>query len=166
VKSEDSNQKVKLTDQPLFRVGMVIVIVLVVFVAVQQLSVPASFGKMGHYRSDNIREWREHELQYAASSDTCLTCHSNLKNEFTTGRHQQLNCETCHGPAVKHLDNPGEFKPSIESSREFCGSCHQVLAGRRDSVITQIDLETHMGTANCSDCHKPHNPSLKFGGAD
>ncbi|NLC76822.1 MAG: hypothetical protein GX750_04280 [Clostridia bacterium] len=166
MKNSDSDQKVKLTDQPLFRIGMIIAIVLVLFIGLQQWFIPKSFGKTGHYRSDNIQEWTEHELQYAAGSDACLTCHSNVKNIFLSGSHEQLNCETCHGPAVKHPNNPMDSKPSIESSREFCGSCHQTLTGRPDTVITQIDLGTHMGFANCSDCHQPHNPGFKFGGAD
>jgi len=53
--------------------------VLVLFLVMQQVLKPASFGKTGHYRADAIQENEMKELNYAGS-DKCTECHE-LRSE-------------------------------------------------------------------------------------
>ena len=40
------------------------------------------------------------------------------------GYHRNVSCETCHGPAATHTENPVDIKPPAPRDREFCPTCH------------------------------------------
>lgn len=50
------------------------------FLILQQLLKPVSFGALGHYRSDAIRENSAAEMHYAGLAN-CTSCHDSLRME-------------------------------------------------------------------------------------
>ncbi|KKM10798.1 hypothetical protein SY88_12005 [Clostridiales bacterium PH28_bin88] len=153
-----------LVDQPVFRVGVVLIALIAVFMIVQQISVPKSFGAYGYYRGDNVQEWVEREPEFSPGNGTCTTCHGDKQNSWGVAEHRQVSCESCHGSAGKHTRNPVELKPVVDNSREFCGVCHNSLATRPETSIRQVDVKTHNPGMNCTVCHDPHQPWAKLGG--
>ncbi len=91
--------------------------------------------------------WNRVEGAVTVGSDQCLMCHDGIK---TLPNHK--NCESCHGPGSKHLDNPGRETISFPSP-EICLSCHR----KEKSYLTGWETSTHKkaGLA-CFDCHEPH----------
>ncbi len=156
-------------------------ILLVLFLILQQVLIPKSFGKLGHYRADAIKENLVRELQYAGS-DNCTKCHDTIHIEKSEGYHKQLKCEVCHGPGLKHALYADKFKDSelpdslklhkpIE--RKECAICHQKNAARikmqfdtiDNTMIVQIDAMKHKllnkktkEEQKCIKCHNPHQP--------
>ena len=95
------------------------------------------------------------EKKYAGSS-ACKDCHDeyNVKKE---GYHRNLSCETCHGPAQRHVENPQEVKPEVPQKREFCILCHAYNLAR-PTGFPQINPVLHNPLKPCATCHNPHDP--------
>jgi hypothetical protein len=156
-------------------------VVIVLFLILQQVLKPSSFGKTGHYRADAIQENEMKELHYAGSA-SCTKCHEDMKTDKELGFHSQLQCEVCHGPGLKHVlyadkfkdgELPDSLKLHKPNSRKECAICHQLNAARvkivfdtiNNSMIKQIDPMKHnlvdkrnFGKLICIDCHNPHQP--------
>ena len=151
--------------RPAVRVGLLLVIVIVFFIIVQQLSIPKSFGAYGFYRGDNVQEWVSMSSKYSvAGTAACSTCHGDkvtLKNE---GPHTAINCESCHLAAEKHIQATFDVKPVKDSTREACLSCHEKQAARPEISIRQVDSSQHNLGMACITCHDPHSPWAKMGG--
>ena len=92
----------------------------------------------------------------------CATCHTDISNIKSIGVHKKINCQTCHGPGIKHADDPTKNKLEKPSEREFCGKCHAKNIARSTSVIRQIDLTKHNVGSKCIKCHNPHSPEIKL----
>jgi len=45
-----------------------------------------------------------------AGFQACEECHGEIHNKKKTGYHRDLSCETCHGPAKAHAENPDNTK--------------------------------------------------------
>jgi predicted CXXCH cytochrome family protein len=63
----------------------------------------------------------------------CLQCHTvgfglpnGFKDEASTPGLAGVQCESCHGPAAEHLQNPADNtkRPIVELSAAVCGGCH------------------------------------------
>ncbi len=53
---------------------------------------------------------------------------------------------------------------AVDSSREFCGLCHDEVVGR-PSGFPQVSLEDHGGQSTCITCHSPHDATFQIMGA-
>lgn len=95
---------------------------------------------------------------YYAGSGVCATCHEDELNVKKIGYHKNLSCETCHGAAASHADNPAEIKPFIPEKREFCAHCHTYNASR-PTGFPQINPVIHNPLKPCMNCHNPHDPT-------
>ncbi len=140
------------------RVVLVLAIIVVgfvaAFIAVRSVS---GFERFGFYRQRNdIQEWVDQPLHYAESSQ-CENCHEFEYAVWERSKHSTVNCENCHGPAQAHIE--GGASLAMDTSREFCGLCHEKLLAR-DSNFPQVDLEEHGGQAKCVDCHDRHDPGI------
>ena len=113
-------------------------------------------AQLGRPTLDNTQEWAGLTAQYQGSSP-CARCHSQNYTAWSSSDHATVNCETCHGPARAHL-KAGEFM-MVDSSREFCGTCHAHLPSR-PAVFPQVDVEKHNPGSGCVQCHNPHRPGL------
>jgi hypothetical protein len=156
-------------------------VVLVLFLVMQQVLKPGSFGKTGHYRADAIQENGMKELNYAGS-DKCIKCHEEMHTDKALGFHAQLQCEVCHGPGLKHAlyadkfknkDLPDSLKLDKPDQREDCALCHEINAARikivfdtiNNSMIHQVNTLEHNPVNKrtnekviCIECHNPHQP--------
>ena len=155
--------------------------VLVLFLVMQQVLKPGSFGKTGHYRADAIQENKMKELNYAGS-DKCTKCHEEMHTDKALGFHAQLQCEVCHGPGLKHAlyadkfkdkDLPDSLKLIKPDQRKDCALCHEINAARikivfdtiNNSMIHQVNTLEHNPVNKrtnekviCIECHNPHQP--------
>ena len=132
----------------------------------RMIYVPADFGAhergytYGFHRLSNEGEWKAFPEKYKDSS-YCNGCHEEKFQEWTTAAHGNIPCENCHGAAFAHPDQPAKL--TIDRSRSQCLRCHAKLymptSGRND--LPGIDPERHNPSANCVECHNPHNPSLE-----
>lgn len=156
--------RANLLQKPVFRVGLILIGVLVLFVIAQQLSIPKSFGQYGYFRGDNVSEWASQEGNYASGNQVCEKCHQVVVQGLSQGEHGGLDCQSCHGPALKHVQKPAASKLKVAGTAEVCGICHRKLAGRSGEQIRTIELGIHNGGVACIRCHNAHQPWAQLGG--
>lgn len=158
------NNKPKLWERAIWRVGILLLAVMVLFLFARQLALPDSFGQYGYYRGDNIDEWAALEAKHAFGNETCSKCHQQTLSSLSSGNHEVLNCQACHGPAANHIKKPKVYLPKVSGTKELCGSCHRELIGRAEVEISTVELGKHSGGLTCSRCHDPHQPKRLEGG--
>lgn len=135
-----------------------ILVVFVLFIGgilfARSLIPPALKDTELHVKSTVEREISK-PIRYAGS-DVCADCH-NEYNVKKSGYHRNLSCETCHGPAKEHSENPMEVKPKLPRLREFCVVCHTYNPSR-PTGFPQINPVAHNPLKPCISCHNPHDP--------
>jgi Zn finger protein HypA/HybF involved in hydrogenase expression len=146
----------------LFRLAGVYVLGTLSFLAIRALVVPHSFGQYGHYRGAAITEIAAHPAKFAGHQ-TCESCHSDVAQTKSAGKHATVNCEACHGPQAKHADDPASVDPGKPDTAVLCVQCHAASAARPKS-FPQVNAEEHSGGASCGTCHQPHSPVIAAGG--
>jgi len=106
------------------------------------------------------------EGQYAGS-DTCMECHEDNAGQLHLTQHGKRafselsahGCETCHGPAAKHVEDPTieenqpvitKLTPAEQTAR--CQQCH------KGSAHFFWDSGRHAARGvTCTDCHSIHS---------
>jgi hypothetical protein len=131
------------------------IIFITLFLVVRSLLIPDSFGQYGHYRGDALLENEAKEVVFADRED-CVACHWDIQEILESDAHAHISCLTCHGPGQSHVEDPQIGNITRESSREFCGRCHDIHAARPAGVVVQVDVATHNIEGVCIDCHNPH----------
>lgn len=144
----------------LLRLAGVFVAAALGFIAIRAFLVPRSFGEYGHYRGDAIAEIAALPIVHAGHQ-TCETCHTDIFEQKTKGKHAGVNCEACHGPQAKHADDPGSILPPKPNPAVLCAQCHEASAAK-PQAFPQVATAEHSGGVVCTTCHQPHNP-LEFG---
>lgn len=129
------------------------------FLVIRHFLTPKSFGKYGHYRADALKDIASIDLNYA-DTNACNECHDDIVSLKRKGPHKLINCQTCHGPGIKHIMNPETDSLVKPNSRAFCAKCHSKLPGRSSGVIMQVDTAKHNTKKKCSLCHNVHSPSM------
>lgn len=107
-------------------------------------------------RAAAVETARARDIKYAGAN-VCAECHEAQHSEKEQGYHRNVSCETCHGPAQEHTQNPVEFKPPAPRDRRFCPTCHAYNASR-PLGFPQINPVTHNPLKACIECHHPHDP--------
>lgn len=86
-------------------------------------------------QTDHAKAWQTLEKANQQFNPDCLICHvtlptydkkkvlqldllTNLKNEF-----RGVGCETCHGPARNHTQQPDRYQPT-KPNEQTCTACH------------------------------------------
>ncbi len=99
----------------------------------------------------------------------CHVCHKTHVESFQNNVHRQQSCESCHGPASRHLETRGKqpglilnFKTMKRAERsEVCAKCHE-----QDACAPASDWRTsahaHRGVA-CTDCHVKNHYNVAEG---
>jgi ribosomal protein S27AE len=146
----------KIPDQVL-RLAIVFILLAAGVIAVRNQFIPESFGVEGHYRGQAVVDAAELEIRYAGVQ-ACLDCHEDVGELKQSSYHRGVACETCHGAAAAHVDEPDEFAPVRPSGREPCLSCHLYLPSR-PTGFPQVMAELHNPTKACMECHDPHEPT-------
>ncbi|MCE8423006.1 MAG: hypothetical protein J5U17_05825 [Candidatus Methanoperedens sp.] len=133
-------------------------IAIIGFIVVRSFIVPVSFGQYGWYRGDAIIDSMNFEIRHAGSA-TCgeENCHNSIYSIWIDSKHKTVNCETCHGPSEKHVNNVRIMPEPVNDTRDFCGMCHFKSAARPEE-FPQIDPDTHGENLRCAYCHNPHKP--------
>lgn len=139
----------------IFAAGFLIVFAARIFL------VPQSFGQFGHYRGKAIQEIASRPVRYAGHQ-SCETCHADVLEKKSAGRHAHVNCEACHGPLAKHAEDPASVSPGKPDTAILCVRCHAASTAR-PKHFPQISSD-HSGGLSCDTCHQPHNPAVQTGG--
>jgi DmsE family decaheme c-type cytochrome len=108
------------------------------------------------------------KLQAYAGTETCLECHADMADKLKPTPHgtnafadlSDRGCETCHGPAKGHADNPDDaaLRPSIvaKSPQEQAKVCQQCHSGGKQ-FFWQDGPHSRRGVT-CTTCHSVHDP--------
>lgn len=135
-----------------------IVMVFVVFVGgilFVRFVIPAPLKDGQVHARSTVESEMARPIRYAGS-DVCAECHDEYEAK-TKGYHRNLSCETCHGAAKAHAEDPAEIKPSLPRMREFCSGCH-TYDPSRPTGFPQINPIAHNPLKPCITCHNPHDP--------
>jgi DmsE family decaheme c-type cytochrome len=108
-----------------------------------------------------------------AGTASCLECHADMGDTLTGTPHgtaafselSDKGCETCHGPAKGHADNPDDtaLLPSITKldARQQAKTCQQCHSGG-EQFYWQDGVHEHRGLS-CVTCHSVHHPKSAEG---
>jgi DmsE family decaheme c-type cytochrome len=101
------------------------------------------------------------DAEFVNDDSLCATCHETYAKKFETNVHHAQKCESCHGPASRHLATRGQepglilsFKtmPPAERS-EACLKCHE--KPHEPGERWRTSAHAHKGVS-CTDCHRGH----------
>jgi len=141
----------------LFRFAGLFVVAFLLFWAIRGYVVPKTFGQYGHYRAAAISEIGARPLKYAGH-EACETCHSDIVDVKTKGKHAHVNCEACHGPQAAHAADP-TVTPAKLDTAVLCVRCHAASAARPKG-FPQVVADEHSNGVPCETCHQPHSPAI------
>lgn len=142
----------------LFRMAMLFVLGLGIFVAVRSFLVPKSFGQYGHYRGAAIAEIASRPIKFAGEK-TCADCHEDTISLRQNGAHKSVRCEACHGALASHVDDPSVELVKLDTAK-LCVTCHEMRPGK-PVTFPQIASREHSEGKACESCHKPHKPAYE-----
>lgn len=128
-----------------------------VFLILRWVMVPSDFGVYGFYRAGALKDIAARPIAYAGH-DACGECHTEIVDQRKGTKHQNVNCESCHGPLATHASGD-VMNPGKPDAKTVCAPCHRKMDGRPKSQ-PQVDFKEHAGDALCIDCHKPHSPKI------
>lgn len=133
----------------------VVFVVLVGGALLVRALLPSALKETALHVSSTVDRESAKPVHYAGS-DLCADCHQEY-NIKKGGYHRNLSCETCHGTAREHVENPGDVKPNMPRLREFCTRCH-AFDPSRPTGFPQINPAAHNPLKPCVSCHNPHDP--------
>jgi DmsE family decaheme c-type cytochrome len=102
------------------------------------------------------------DAEFINDDEICASCHDAYSKAFANNVHRSGKCESCHGPASRHVEARGKepglifsFKTSDPLVRaEACLKCHE------QNACTPGALWRTSAHANkrvtCTDCHRAH----------
>jgi len=110
----------------------------------------------------------EPEPEYAGGT-TCIECHADMTDTLAPTPHGKAGfselsdraCETCHGPAKAHAEDPGDSAliPAFErlDARTQARTCQRCHAGAQQ-FFWQEGVHARRGVT-CTTCHSVHHPA-------
>lgn len=125
------------------------------YMVARAMLTPPSFREYGWYRGDALEEIAARKPLYAGKK-ACEECHSDQIQKLAKGEHKTIACESCHGAAQGHADNP-DLK-TYKLTDNDCLRCHETDPGR-PKFLKQINLKEHYRGSRCTECHVAHHPS-------
>lgn len=135
------------------RLGLCFVFFIAAFIAVRSQVVPKGFGTEGFHRAQAPDLVASFPLVHAGHQ-ACGDCHPDIV-ENTFHVKAGVACESCHGPAEKHVQDFESFKPPKPQGRDLCARCHGMVVGRR-ADFPQVDVKEHNPGEPCMSCHEIH----------
>jgi hypothetical protein len=145
----------KLPEQAV-RVIVVFVALAVAMLLIRQFIIPPEMKEPALQQYASMEREADKEIKYAGA-EICGQCHEKEHDIKKGGYHRDLSCESCHGPAQKHVENATEVKPVSPRKRDYCSYCHHYNSSR-PTGFPQINPDTHNPRQPCITCHNPHNP--------
>lgn len=125
------------------------------YAAARHLLTPPTFYQYGHYRAAALGELASREPRFAGAK-ACDECHSDVFDVLAKDKHRTLSCETCHGNARNHANNPDVNLAKF--SMDTCLRCH-ASDPARPVTQKQIVAVDHNHEDRCTECHVPHQPN-------
>jgi hypothetical protein len=150
------NEKPKKIPEQISRLSFVFVFLIAGVLLIRTFAIPSSLKEKGFQRTSAIQRELSKEIKYAGAK-ACAECHEEEAARKSHGNHRGLSCETCHGPARKHAEDPSENKPEVPRTRDFCPRCHNYDPSR-PTGFPQINPVIHNPLKPCVECHDPHAP--------
>lgn len=144
--------------QHLVRMAGIFAVGIAIFLGLQLLLVPDTFGLYGHYRAAAIGEEMRKPRTFAGRA-VCANCHGPQVEVHKSGKHAMLGCEACHGALLGHAANPRNVKVAKPSAKLLCPTCHEKNIAR-PKWLKQVDAPEHSGGERCDSCHQPHSPAI------
>jgi len=141
----------------LLRLALVFAAGAILFIVFRAVLVPRSFGQYGHYRGNAIAEIAAKQPVFAGHQ-TCESCHTDVLEMKTKGKHAGVNCEACHGALASHADDPTSVQPPKLDTLVLCVRCH-AASSAKPKTFPQI-AEDHNAGLPCETCHQPHSPQI------
>jgi hypothetical protein len=142
----------------LARMAGLFVVGITVFFVLQQVLVPAGFGRYGHYRPGALDDNRARPVKFAGRA-ACEECHSDVVEARKGGKHERVGCEACHWALASHAAAPTDVKPKLPDGRTVCLKCHLANVAR-PAKFPQVQVPEHSKSGACTECHKPHSPAV------
>lgn len=142
----------------LVRMAGIFAVGVVVFLGLQALFVPKSFGLYGHYRAAAITEVAAKPMTYAGRA-ACGECHQPVLDVQKAGKHASVSCEACHGALLGHARKPASEKPPALDTKKLCPVCHAKNTAR-PTWFKQVNVQEHSSGEACNSCHQPHAPQM------
>ena len=168
------------------RIFALLIIAVLTGFGIRQLLMPDTFGTLGQYRADSLKDILNLKQIYQGK-EACAPCHDN-NNILAKDVHYNTQCENCHGPGNIHITQietvlkQNNLKPT-ESGRyskealkvipkemarmpkeytlEGCLYCHRKLESRPHD-FAQIDPKEHFKALHVTDdsikCVECHDP--------
>ena len=126
-----------------------------VFLVLRWLLVPADYGLIGPYRAGALAQNQATPIVYAGEA-ACTECHTDVAEIRKANAHEQISCESCHGPLAAHAADPGvtALRPD---PRATCAVCHLPDAAKPAGFKT-VTFAEHADDGPCTTCHLPHAP--------
>jgi hypothetical protein len=143
--------------QQVKRVGLLVVGIIAVVIVARLFLIPRSLVDKDLHQAATIERELAKPIRFAGAV-ACRDCHQELSDLLRKGNHRNLSCESCHGPAADHANNPDAVKPPAPRDRKFCPLCH-AYDPSRPTGFPQINPTTHNPVTPCFNCHNPHNPA-------
>ena len=140
------------------RLLVVFAVFIGLMISLKVLFTPESWRQYGAYRGYALVEIADKEAKFV-QMETCAMCHDSIAELKNQGVHKSLQCELCHGPGYKHIDDEN-VEMKIPEDNQFCMRCHTKNAASPQNIIKQIDANEHSEGEECITCHNPHQPWL------
>ncbi|HET8577841.1 MAG TPA: hypothetical protein VFO18_12120 [Methylomirabilota bacterium] len=138
------------------RLGLVVVVLVAGILLVRFVIVPKTLVSRQLHQAATVEREVAKPIKFAGTA-TCQGCHEDVAEKKGKSFHRGLACETCHGPATAHADDPGAVKPPAPRDRKFCPVCH-AYDPARPTGFPQINPTSHNPLKPCITCHNPHDP--------
>lgn len=142
--------------EQIHRLAIVLAILVGATLLVRFVIIPRSLVSTELHWSETAQRELAKPVRFAGAS-ACQDCHEDVATKKAKGFHKNVSCESCHGPAIKHAEDPGAVKPPAPRDRKFCPVCH-AYDPSRPTGFPQINPTAHNPLKACISCHKPHDP--------
>jgi hypothetical protein len=142
----------------LIRLAAIAVVLVLAFLAIRHVLIPAEFGKYGHYRPGSLDEIAARTPVFAGHQ-ACAACHDDIVTAKSKGPHADVGCEACHGPLGRHAQDFTSQKPVLPDTAKLCPTCHEADSAK-PKTFPQVVVREHAGETACGVCHNPHQPKL------
>ena len=126
----------KLPEQ-VTRLGIVIAVIVAVILLLRFVILPESLFSARPHQAAAVEREMAKPLRHAGVA-ACRECHEEQFELKYGGKHRNIGCENCHGPAASHAADENAAKPRLPREREFCLACHGYDSSRPNG-FPQVD---------------------------
>jgi len=120
VVTEKMKDMLKRIPEQIKRLAVVIAVIITGVVTVRYFILPSSLTDGRFHRQSTVERETAKNIVFAGAT-ICGNCHGDKAEKKKAGYHKTVNCETCHGPAQSHIENPAN-KPAMSGEETSVSS--------------------------------------------